>query len=164
MAHQARQALSSSMFSEEDSMVQLKHQLAEVCSNRLFFLSTKKQQLRIDNERKDLLISDLRNQNAELLKFKEQVYNLRAQLAVTEERAKLREQDALQRQSTVNSCRKYSDSVGEQLDQIRRYEERENTLRVQIMQLQEGNAEQVCIYDNSGSNRLTDENADDSTQ
>lgn len=105
--------------------------------------------MRIDNERKDLLISDLRNQNAELLKFKEQVYNLRAQLAVTEERAKIREQDGVQRQRIIGN-RNIFNITGEQMEQIRRYEERENALRLQLLQLQEGHAEQVLLQELHG--------------
>lgn len=58
-------------------------------------------QLKVDSERKDLVIADLRTQVAELTKYKEQAYNLRLQLAVTEERARLREAEVLQRSMYV---------------------------------------------------------------
>jgi hypothetical protein len=51
--------------------------------------------------KKDLLIYDLRKQVSELIRYKEQANNLRAQLTLIEEREKLKEGESNVRYGTI---------------------------------------------------------------
>eukprot|EP01112_Ceratiomyxa_fruticulosa_P005094 TRINITY_DN15669_c0_g1_i1.p1 TRINITY_DN15669_c0_g1~~TRINITY_DN15669_c0_g1_i1.p1 ORF type:complete len:241 (-),score=54.64 TRINITY_DN15669_c0_g1_i1:12-734(-) len=81
-----------------------------------------------ETQRKDLQILELRKQVSELLRYREQCSNLRAQLALVEEREKLREAEL----STKNT---------ELLQRIKSLEEVENSLRTQIIRLDEDKLE-----------------------
>eukprot|EP00771_Trimastix_marina_P000890 gnl/Trimastix_PCT/1923.p1 GENE.gnl/Trimastix_PCT/1923~~gnl/Trimastix_PCT/1923.p1 ORF type:complete len:1662 (+),score=671.49 gnl/Trimastix_PCT/1923:61-5046(+) len=66
---------------DEESVVLLRQQLETV------------RNIKADSERKDAIIADLRQQCSEMRKFRDTSYNLRAELSVVEERAKLRDAD-----------------------------------------------------------------------
>eukprot|EP00002_Diphylleia_rotans_P040988 TRINITY_DN9860_c0_g1_i1.p1 TRINITY_DN9860_c0_g1~~TRINITY_DN9860_c0_g1_i1.p1 ORF type:complete len:1285 (+),score=277.27 TRINITY_DN9860_c0_g1_i1:43-3897(+) len=98
--------------SDEGDITMIQHQIAQV------------QSMRMESERKDSIINELKQQVSELLKHKEQALNLRAQLALFEERSKLRETES-------------SFKIGELQEQVKQLQSAELALKTEISRLED---------------------------
>eukprot|EP00002_Diphylleia_rotans_P023267 TRINITY_DN4575_c0_g1_i1.p1 TRINITY_DN4575_c0_g1~~TRINITY_DN4575_c0_g1_i1.p1 ORF type:complete len:1048 (+),score=233.43 TRINITY_DN4575_c0_g1_i1:117-3260(+) len=98
--------------SEEEAVSLLQQQVAQV------------QQMKLENDRKESIIQDLRQQITELLRFKEQAFNMKAQIALQEERSKLRETES-------------SFKISELQERITQLESNESILQHEIGRLEE---------------------------
>eukprot|EP00698_Gefionella_okellyi_P003155 TRINITY_DN12951_c0_g1_i1.p1 TRINITY_DN12951_c0_g1~~TRINITY_DN12951_c0_g1_i1.p1 ORF type:complete len:353 (+),score=107.21 TRINITY_DN12951_c0_g1_i1:52-1059(+) len=96
---------------DEESLAMLKSQISQVRS------------MKIDIERKDLLISEQQRQLSDLTHYKDEYYKTKAQLQIVEDRARSSEQDFLGKSNAL-------------LEKIRDLEASEQTLRKQVVQLE----------------------------
>eukprot|EP00761_Pharyngomonas_kirbyi_P000908 gb/GECH01000909.1/.p1 GENE.gb/GECH01000909.1/~~gb/GECH01000909.1/.p1 ORF type:complete len:983 (+),score=296.72 gb/GECH01000909.1/:1-2949(+) len=124
------------LMADQDSLMLLKRQLAAVRS------------IKRDNTEKEKKIKELNQKIQDLLKYKDQLFQVKADLAVAEERAKLRDDDAKRAREELEERTERHNSAYETLQNQNRKIRKEYEERISELESQNSNMEAtITTYD-----------------